>query len=859
MKRRIVAALMVAVLIGHSGFGLSDYSGISNAANLSQNDIEESDLDEFSETEQLNSDTDENETDTDVDIESVETEVSSYASDTSDSIDSIDSEVSGDDAGSDDNSEESITEDTEEVYEEADVTDIDGITYENTETENDAENDIDSDLENEADTSDDYDLDEDIDSESDAANSATESSSETEEDIANYSDSASSIDNSSDSISSASNSSSTDDASDVSSTGLSDNELELASLSTSGGEESEEFSYQVTVDGYVFDFAAEAGVVPDGMTVFITALDEDTADAAKESINETLPVTSTVKNGSYFDISFANDSSSTASDTDSETDGSINVSITVPDSVVADDNSSDYIEVIPYDLNSDYEEVNDYTYSSGVIKFDMTVDAESSTDIAVTTIMSIELSDIDSRVNDVYAQDLDVEALDNEVLNARASNLLTLENMKTSTSEIAADLKSAMKQRSGSITINYSLTGITASNLTDIMDDALDIAVQHTGAGDEGDYLRWSYSRYSEAYSYTTSGSALVGQMFYTFTYNSTLDQENTVTSSITSLSSELGLSGKSDAEKVYTVHKYITDNIKYDYAHLSDSTYMLKYSCYAAIVNKTSVCQGYALLFYRMMLANGIDARLIAGEANGGSHGWNIVKISGGYYNLDPTWDAGKETSDYDYFLKCNKNFKKHTRWSEYNTSSFNTSYPMSGQDYDISTLEEAEVDGVKLNKDSLTIKKGKSSKLKATVSPSNAGNTKVTWKSSNKKVATVTSGGKVKAKKAGTCIITVTTKDGGYTAKCYVTVYNKEVKVKKVSLNKKKATLDIGGQITLKAKIKPTGATNKKVTWKSSDKSVATVNSSGVVTAVGSGSCTITVKTKSGKKKAKCNITVN
>ncbi|MBQ9014992.1 MAG: Ig-like domain-containing protein [Firmicutes bacterium] len=68
--------------------------------------------------------------------------------------------------------------------------------------------------------------------------------------------------------------------------------------------------------------------------------------------------------------------------------------------------------------------------------------------------------------------------------------------------------------------------------------------------------------------------------------------------------------------------------------------------------------------------------------------------------------------------------------------------------------------------------MKKGKKKTLKATVSPSNAANKAVTWKSSNKKVATVTSKGVVKAKKKGKATITVTTKDGKKKATCKITV---------------------------------------------------------------------------------------
>ena len=83
--------------------------------------------------------------------------------------------------------------------------------------------------------------------------------------------------------------------------------------------------------------------------------------------------------------------------------------------------------------------------------------------------------------------------------------------------------------------------------------------------------------------------------------------------------------------------------------------------------------------------------------------------------------------------------------------------------------------VTGVSLNKTTLSLTEGDSSKLTATVAPSNAANKNVTWSSSNTSVATVDTNGNVKAVKAGTATITVTTKDGNYTATCTVTVKEK------------------------------------------------------------------------------------
>ncbi|MBQ9361159.1 MAG: Ig-like domain-containing protein, partial [Lachnospiraceae bacterium] len=171
--------------------------------------------------------------------------------------------------------------------------------------------------------------------------------------------------------------------------------------------------------------------------------------------------------------------------------------------------------------------------------------------------------------------------------------------------------------------------------------------------------------------------------------------------------------------------------------------------------------------------------------------------------------------------------------------------------------SIKKVAVKSVKLNKKKATVVKGYKITLKATVSPKNATNQKVTWKSSNKKIATVSSKGVVTGKKKGTVKITVTTADGKKTASCTVTVKN-PVKVKSVKLNKTKATVKKGKTLKLKATIAPKNATNTEVTWKSSKPKIAKVDKNGKVTALKKGTTTITVTTKDGKKKATCKVTV-
>ncbi len=169
--------------------------------------------------------------------------------------------------------------------------------------------------------------------------------------------------------------------------------------------------------------------------------------------------------------------------------------------------------------------------------------------------------------------------------------------------------------------------------------------------------------------------------------------------------------------------------------------------------------------------------------------------------------------------------------------------------------TVSDAAVTGVFLDKTSLSLDKGESYALKATVIPDKAPNKKVTWKSSDTKVATVDANGKVTAVAPGSATITVTTEDGNKTATCVVSVAGA---VSGVTLDKTELALKVDESAVLKATVLPENALNKKVTWKSSDTKVATVDANGKVTAVAPGTATITVTTEDGNKTATCTVKV-
>lgn len=168
--------------------------------------------------------------------------------------------------------------------------------------------------------------------------------------------------------------------------------------------------------------------------------------------------------------------------------------------------------------------------------------------------------------------------------------------------------------------------------------------------------------------------------------------------------------------------------------------------------------------------------------------------------------------------------------------------------------------VTGVTLNKTSLILKINGNEQLTALVKPDNADDKSVIWTSNNKTIADVDANGKVTAIKAGKAVITVKTISGGFLAECSVTVTPPPtpIPVLTVTLNKTSLTLKVNKSETLIAAIKPINAADKTVTWFSSNKTIATVDTAGKVKALKTGKVTITVKTKNGSKTASCTVNV-
>ncbi|MBO4548833.1 MAG: Ig-like domain-containing protein, partial [Abditibacteriota bacterium] len=166
--------------------------------------------------------------------------------------------------------------------------------------------------------------------------------------------------------------------------------------------------------------------------------------------------------------------------------------------------------------------------------------------------------------------------------------------------------------------------------------------------------------------------------------------------------------------------------------------------------------------------------------------------------------------------------------------------------------------VSGVSLNASKLTLEKGMVKKLTATVSPSTAENKAVKWTTSAPDVATVDQKGRITTVAPGKATITVKTKEGGFKAKCKVTVIEAVIHPETITLNKTSVTIDKDKTVKLKATVNPDNATDKTVKWKSSNSFVAAVDSNGLVTGQTPGKAVITAYAADNGVAASCTVTV-
>lgn len=238
-------------------------------------------------------------------------------------------------------------------------------------------------------------------------------------------------------------------------------------------------------------------------------------------------------------------------------------------------------------------------------------------------------------------------------------------------------LRKQMVSRETEITLNFPASWFDSHKdelYWDLLYDAM--KCDESSTGQDGDALIYGFAGCRLSYSNA-------GYIQYTMSYHSDAEQEAKLTAAVAEAMTTLQLNGLSEAKKIIKIHDYICNHVDYAYNSKEEQIY----TAYGALCTGKAVCQGYAVLFYRLCREAGLSVRIISGTGNGGAHAWNIVRIGSKYYNVDCTWDGQNAATYNDFLLKSEADFSDHTRESwkvagshylYYTSAEFNAQYPM-------------------------------------------------------------------------------------------------------------------------------------------------------------------------------------
>ena len=317
----------------------------------------------------------------------------------------------------------------------------------------------------------------------------------------------------------------------------------------------------------------------------------------------------------------------------------------------------------------------------------------------VTTMESVKASSNQSEVtkpeeNTIYAVNPlyeDVISIDDLKKKLDSSNDEQL--FAASTGQYFSDYDSAvsylrkqMVSRETEITLNFPASWFDSHKdelYWDLLYDAM--KCDESSTGQDGDALIYGFAGCRLSYSNA-------GYIQYTMSYHSDAEQEAKLTAAVAEAMTTLQLNGLSEAKKITKIHDYICNHVDYEYNSKEEQIY----TAYGALCTGKAVCQGYAVLFYRLCKEAGLSVRIISGTGNGGPHAWNIVRIGSKYYNVDCTWDGQDAVTYNEFLLKSEADYRDHTRESwpvagshclDYTSAEFNAQYPMTEKSWDEST----------------------------------------------------------------------------------------------------------------------------------------------------------------------------
>jgi transglutaminase-like putative cysteine protease len=216
------------------------------------------------------------------------------------------------------------------------------------------------------------------------------------------------------------------------------------------------------------------------------------------------------------------------------------------------------------------------------------------------------------------------------------------------TAALQANLKSHLQMRQDAFTVSYK--GPTTS-----LSAQLEKAIKSILGAD--DSLGYTVASYRWSTSYTNNAATVKVQV----SYWENAKQTAYVTAQTKQIAKQIFKPGMNVHEKVKAVHDWVLLHVAYDRS-------LARHSAYAALTEGKTVCQGYALLTYRLLQGAGIPNRIVEGTVNTGSHAWNLVNLDGKWYHLDTTFDDPvpdvKGRTTYGYYLLTDQQMKKDHRW---------------------------------------------------------------------------------------------------------------------------------------------------------------------------------------------------
>jgi uncharacterized protein YjdB len=375
----------------------------------------------------------------------------------------------------------------------------------------------------------------------------------------------------------------------------------------------------------------------------------------------------------------------------------------------------------------------------------------------------------------------------------------------------------------------------------------------------EDEYLYYSLK------SFGLSASSTQGILTISIpaTYWETTAQKAAVDTKVATILAEIITPGMNDFSKEKAIHDWIITHVAYD-------TSLVQHSAYAALFGSfKTVCQGYALLAYRMLTdpSVNIPAHIVVGKVHGTGHTWILAQIGGKWYHLDPTWDdpvpdiANRKV--YAYYNLTDAQIAVDHTWSP--TSPI--TYPTATTEFADALTTQKTADSGNLTvyqdlEDSLGFKYllnantvSTKNDLMAYLQTANAANqTSLNFRYMN----AATFAADLKA-----VLPTFTNITGySYTSESFtrttssadalthlVLTSNTPVPVTEVTVSQATATVKVkGSSLTLSATVSPDNASNKSITWSSDNPVIASVSPRGVVTGLKAGTVTITVYAPGG-----------